>query len=167
MTRRLFLIIAVMGATLAWAGGATAQGEDDYSAGLYSGRCGDIGDEVLGLNALQFQEGELHGTPGAPSVLQSDTDDINEASPDELFADPHVIVVSAGDTQVACGEFGGNIGHDRDQDLVFGLAPIDDSGYVGVAVVTDIDVDDNEGDDDDDFDVTLYVVYPESRQDEG
>lgn len=166
MIRRLFLMAALVSAMLAWGGSASAQGEEEYSAGFYAGRCTDIGDEVRQLDALQFGEGEQIGTPGAPRVLQSTTDDIDDVPVDELTETPHAIVILDGDTQVACGEFGGNVGHDRDEDLVFGLAPLDDSGYVGVAVVDEIGVDDNEGEDDeDDFDVTLYVVYPESLQD--
>lgn len=161
--RRIFLIATAITAMFTWASSASAQGEEEYSAGFYSGRCDSIGDEVRQLDALQFEQGELRGTPGAPDVLQSTTDDIDDVPIDDLLGEPHSIVISAGDTQVACGEFGGNVGGDRDEDLVFGLAAIDDSGYVGVAVVEGLSGDENDGEGDDDLDVTVYVVHPDSQ----
>ena len=156
MIRRLFLVLTAVSAMLLWSATAYAQGNEEFSAGIYSGRCGDIGDEVRRLNVPQFETGDWQGTQGAPRVLESDTDDIGDVSANELFDTPHVVVVLADADVVACGEIGGHLGDDDDEDLLFGLRPIDDSEYVGVAVVNDID------DDDDEFEVEVYVVYPES-----
>lgn len=158
MIRRSFLVVAVLSAMLSWGEAAYAQGEEEYDAAIYSGLCDEIGDQVRRLDALQFEIGEWRGTEGAPSVLESETEDIDDVPAEELFDTPHVVIVAAEGEAVACGEFGGLVGVVRDQDLVFGLAPIDESGYVGMTIVDGV----SREDDDDQFDVNVYVVHPET-----
>ena len=158
MIRRSVLVVAVLSAMLSWGEAAYAQGEEEYDAAIYSGLCYEIGDQVRLLDALQFEWGTWEGTEGAPSVLESETEDIDDVPAEELFDTPHVVVVAAEGEAVACGAIGGHVGIDRDQDLVFGLEPIDDSGYVGITIVEGV----SRENDDDQFDMNVYVIHPET-----
>lgn len=158
MISRFVLVLSILAAMFVSIQTASAQGEEQYTAAIYSGRCYDIGDPVLVLDTPQYEIGEWRGTEGAPEVLESNNDNIGEVPASELFDTPHSVVVFEDDEMVACGEFGGLVGVERDQDLVFGLSPVNDSGYVGVVVVNGV----SRGDEDEQFEVDVYIIDPES-----
>ncbi|HEV2128918.1 MAG TPA: hypothetical protein VGR22_09895 [Thermomicrobiales bacterium] len=158
MISRFVLLLSILAAMFVSIQATSAQGEDQYTAAIVSGRCIDIGEAVLVLDTPQYETGEWRGTEGAPVVLESDNDDIGEVPASVLFDTPHSVVVLEDDDPVACGEFGGLVGVEEDQDLIFGLSPVNDSGYVGVVVVNGVSRDDE----DDEFEVDVYVIDPES-----
>ena len=152
--RRLLPTSIALGTSLIWGGIATAQVGTDATAAVHSGMCTELGQEVATLDPPRPEDGAWVGVEGLGVVLESETDDV--VSGRVLLDTPHSIVVSAGDTPVACGEIGG---YANDEDLDIGLQPVGDSGYFGVATLDDVD-DDDGGDDDDDVEIDLPVFQP-------
>ncbi len=90
---------------------------------IHVGDCSAIGDVVAGADA------HIHVDIGITSV---------DLTLDDLIATDHSIVVhdSAGDmgTFIACGAIGG---HDVDGSFLVGVGPVGDSGFSGIAWLTD------------------------------
>ena len=124
-------------------------------AGIYAGSCADFtGDPVETLRdlTLDSRNAEFRGLNTAMAVLDSDTE-LNIAI-GSLLDSPHAIVVGDATAPVACGDIGGLVDlNDDDEDLDIGLWPVDDSGYFGIAEI-DGDDEDNE------TEVSVYVAVP-------
>jgi hypothetical protein len=108
---------------------------------LYSGDCDTIGDEVATLNDVLPEDGDVVGDEKAIKAEMSNTLGalfFLDAAIDEGMA----LVVyedETTDTPIACGELGGVNTHDGM--LPIGLGEVDDSGFVGTAVLSYNDVD--------------------------
>ncbi len=103
---------------------------------IHVGDCSAIGDVVAALsdvgvvgNDAQGADAHIHVDIGITSV---------DLTLDDLIATDHSIVVhdSAGDmgTFIACGAIGG---HDVDGSFLVGVGPVGDSGFSGIAWLTD------------------------------
>jgi hypothetical protein len=149
----LSLAAFVLFAVLAEVQVTSAQSDGDHTAAIHAGACGEIGEELVMLNAPQHESGDWLGIEGLAPILESDTEDISDVSGPGLTDEPHSIVMFSGETAVACGEIGGPV---DDDDMIVSIHPVDESGYFGIADIDDI-LDD---DDDDGVEVHLYVVQP-------
>jgi hypothetical protein len=153
-------------------------------AAIQSGTCDSPGDVVFELNELvvlrsqggdddddddiggdddadddgtgQTSQGQFVGSESASVVERSDDTEI-QTSLDELVGAPHVVTIfesEGSETIIACGEIGGFVlseDDDDDEDLVIGLREQADSGFAGVAAFDDED-------DDSELDVDLYLA---------
>lgn len=116
---------------------------------IAQGQCGEGGDlaaSVFELGALGPSVDEDPSLPEADEVrgLQLSPPVMTLEEPleitfDDLFADPHAVVVGSAEEDqgyVACGQLGGVVDDGR---LAIGLRPLSDERYYGVAVVEDAD----------------------------
>lgn len=106
-------------------------------AGIYAGSCaqGDDLELVADLNALRVPDGEAQGATDALPVAAAFTE--VEVAFEEILDGNHVVAVHAesdADELVACGAIGGIL--DANGALSIGLAPVNDSGVVGVAYLS-------------------------------
>lgn len=107
-------------------------GQNGMRAAIYAGNCDSdfSGDPVATLSDVAAPDGTPRGA-GAATVVALSSSTI-DATFDTLLNDDHVLVVFGNDDKpVACGAIGGVIRGDGS--LVFGLSPVGDSGYTGVA----------------------------------
>ncbi len=124
-----------------------------YPAHIHSGTCDDIGDVVFPLNDLQAAS--VVATPGATATdmdnemamaspesereLTAQSGTVVEASLDDILADPHVINVHESPDNmanyIACGELTGT---PQDGQLTIELMELNDSGFIGEAMLTDM-----------------------------
>ncbi|MBA3415134.1 MAG: hypothetical protein H0U10_07935 [Chloroflexia bacterium] len=165
----LFLAVAVAeGSAAQDAAEARESGEDASLAlpvGIAAGQCGEGGD----LAAPVFELGVLGPSVDAdPSLPEADEVRGLQLSPpvltleapleitfDDLFGDPHAVVVGSAESDqgyVACGQLGGVVDDGR---LAIGLRPLSDERYYGVAVVEDADPATEAGETE--FLVTVYL----------
>lgn len=147
--------MAAGAAGLATAQSTPATAPDTLVAGIYAGSCADFsGDAVESLRDLTLDNanGEARGLPSAMAVLDSDTE--LRVSINTFLDSPHSIVIGDPSNPVACGDIGGLVDlNNDDEDLDIGLWPVNDSGYFGIAEI-DGDDDDNE------TEVAVYVAVP-------
>ena len=149
MSRRFLSIATVLaiGGSVLSAGAATADTETSpHPANMHDGSCLDAGDVVAPLGDVSSRllvDGTATVTePVGPAEnaipVEASVTTIPIAYAD-LWVAPHAIVVrlSADEPTVSllCGDIGGaGMGP---ADLAFGLGPVDDSGYTGIATLHD------------------------------
>lgn len=124
-----------------------------HPAHIHSGTCDDIGDVVFPLNDLQAASSvitpdstpsateaeEAVASPAADREVVAQSSSVVEATLDDILADEHVINVHESPnnmgTYIACGEVSGTA--DEGQ-LTIDLHELNDSGYAGEAMLTDM-----------------------------
>jgi hypothetical protein len=140
----LLALALVPGNALAQDGASDEMSGDDMMMGsmvphpahIHAGQCPGIGDVVARLNDVTVAGNESQGAADHIHVDVSKTT-VSLALSDILAADHAINVHQSADdldTYIACGNVGGN---DVDGSLVVGLGPVGDSGYSGVAWLTD------------------------------
>ena len=153
------------------AGLSTAQqspATDNLQASIFATSCADLTGEALEtLENLLIDndegEAELRGLPSAMVVLESDS--TAGISLKRMLDSPHSIVIGDPNTPVACGDIGGFIREDSDDDdtadLIIGLMPWgEDSNYSGIAEFegdNDMEADDDE---DGETEINVQVAVP-------
>lgn len=170
---RKFVAGAALAATIGLGGaaGVMAQGEtpqNGHPAHIHAGTCAELDPapvadlyNLLPIGVERDDDGEVsespevRGTLTVGDVTYSETDDI-ELVWDDVLSSPHAIVVHESednmDTYIACGDIGGVVFGDDDDEMVIGLHPVGDSGFSGIAVL--------DADDDDEVDVEVYMSAP-------
>jgi opacity protein-like surface antigen len=107
-----------------------------HPAHIHAGECPGVGDVVAPLNDVTVVGNEARGAEDHIHVDYSLS--TVELTLDDILAADHAINVhqSADDmgTYIACGNIGG---HDVDGSFLVGLGPVGDSGYSGIAYLTD------------------------------
>jgi len=157
MAAALFISTAVAaGAAGLTAAQSTPISNSALVAGVFAGSCADFagGEPVEALRDLTLDNanGEARGLPSAMAVLDSDTE--LRVSINTFLDSPHSIVIGDPSNPVACGDIGGLVDlNNDDEDLDIGLWPVNDSGYFGIAEI-DGDDDDNE------TEISVYVAVP-------
>lgn len=93
------------------------------------------------------------GTLTSPTVLYSDSEEIDLSFEDDVLASAHSIIVHESDENiqnyVACADIGGVV---VDDELVVSLQPLNDSGYTGIVKLS--------ADDDGKVDVEIFLAEP-------
>lgn len=155
MRNALLTLAAVLVAgmiSLGFSGGVTAQStpvtpgmEGDHPAHIHTGTCATLGDVVAPLgniNAMATNDGtpmamDMVGSTSAIPVLSSITTIDMPLS--DIVASDHALNVHESaeniSTYVACGDVGGAMLGEAD--ILFGLAPLNNSGLSGVASIHD------------------------------
>ncbi|MEX1295412.1 MAG: hypothetical protein AB1Z67_04490 [Candidatus Limnocylindrales bacterium] len=107
-----------------------------HPAHIHAGACPGIGDVVAPLNDVTVVGNEARGA--ADSIHVDYSLSTVELTLEDILAADHAINVhqSADDmgTYIACGNIGG---HDVDGSFLVGLGAVGDSGYSGIAWLTD------------------------------
>ena len=140
--------VAALGLSLG-IGAATAQGDDEFGAGIYEGTCDNPGDRALhDIGDLEHDDDDPNTIARTPVSSPVYSEDEGIASTlDDLTGAPHVVLVRAEDNAnapvVACGEIAGDTSGGT---LMVLLDPVGDSGVSGVARFGPAD-DDDDGDD--------------------
>lgn len=149
MSRRVLSIAAVLAITGSVLATVEASADTELSphpASVHEGSCLDAGAVVAPLGDVSNQL-LVEGTPTATELAESPEFAIPvEASLTtipvayaDLLASPHSVVVRQSSHEptvsLLCGDIGG-VGMGP-TDLAFGLGPIDDSGYSGIATIHD------------------------------
>ena len=118
--------------------GAAPAGDGPHPAHIHSGSCAELGDVVVPLTDVAAREGEERGMGSGHPVKGSHTQ--VEMPFDEILDGGHAINVHLSaeeiDTYIACGDIMGVVFPDEDdgeQQLVIGLAELNDSGHTGTA----------------------------------
>jgi plastocyanin len=150
--RRVFKLAASFAAMFMLAGlvagigpGASAHGDEAHPAHIHTGTCAAPGDVVFPLSSVGAGY-DIDGTPsagawtGPESAVAVDASVTTvQASLADIVSGGHAIVAheSAENIQnyIACGDVGGMML--GGSDLPVGLAPLNDSGYSGVALLHD------------------------------
>lgn len=107
-----------------------------HPAHIHAGQCPGIGDVVAPLNDVTVVGNEAEGAEEHVHVDIS-TSTVPLALADILAADHAINVHQSADdmgTYIACGNIGG---HDVDGSFLVGLGAVGDSGYSGIAWLTD------------------------------
>ena len=142
-------VIAAGIMSLGWSGGSIAQDMAmvSHPAHIHSGTCATLGDVVHPLSNVGA-EAMNNGTPtammdmmmgsGSAIPVESSVTTVQAALSD-IVGGEHAINVHESDENIgnyiACGDIGGAmIG---DNSLLFGLAPLNDSGYSGIGSLVD------------------------------
>jgi hypothetical protein len=132
-----------------------------HPAHIHSGSCAELGDVVVPLNDVAAREGEERGMGAGHAVKGSHT--VVEMPFDEILDGGHAINVHLSaeeiDTYIACGDIMGVVFPDEDdgeQQLVIGLAELNDSGHVGIAYLTE--------DEDGTTEVAVNLIEPDEMQ---
>lgn len=149
MSRRILSIAAVLAIAGSLLVSETASADTEmfpHPANVHEGSCFDIGAVVAPLGDVSSEllvEGaptatEQAETPESAIPVEASVTTIPLAAVD-LLATPHSIVVRQSadkpDLSLLCGDIGGaGMGP---ADLAFGLGPVDDSGYSGIATMHD------------------------------
>lgn len=168
---RLLGIAAMLMGSIAFSGGmAVAQGttESDANAShlahIHKGTCDNLDptpqENLNNVEPRKNDDDEVESNPegvlNSPRVLFSKTD--VDMSLDDMLAESHAINVhkSAEEPMVyiACGDIGGTV---IDDELDIGLAPLNNSGFYGVAVLKK---------DGDKTTVEIYLVEPTAGSEE-
>jgi hypothetical protein len=107
-----------------------------HPAHIHAGQCPGVGDVVTPLNDVTVVGNEAQGAADSIHVdISQSTVPLGLA---DILAADHAINVhqSADDmgTYIACGNIGG---HDVDGSFLVGMGPVGDSGYSGIAWLTD------------------------------
>ena len=141
--------LALACAALLATGAAPAVAQDDsnevvvagLSAGIATGTCDDPAAQPL-YELFPFEAGFLEdddssservGGESAAAMLTSSTE--LEVTIDDLYAEPHAIVVADDAGQpIACGEIGGYLADDA---LLVGVRPLEGAGLAGFATLWD------------------------------
>lgn len=116
-----------------------------HPAHLHIGTCDAPGDVVFPLTNVGFDYA-MDGTPmagaavGAATAVPVESSQTTvQASLADIAAGGHALVVHESDANIqnyiACGDVGGTMMGDAD--LAFGLSPLNDSGYSGIAWLRD------------------------------
>ena len=141
--------LALSCAALLATGAAPAVAQDDadeavvegVSAGIAAGTCDDPSAQPLyelfpleaGFLKDDDSSSERVGSEAAAAMLTSSTE--LEVTMDDLYADPHAIVVADEAGQpFACGEIGGYLADDA---LLVGVRPLEGAGLAGFATLWD------------------------------
>lgn len=176
---RKFVAGAALAATIGFGGaaGVIAQGttpESGHPAHIHVGTCAELDPapvadlfSLLPIGVERDDDGEaaetpeVRGTLTVGEVTYSETDNI-EFAWDTMLAEPHAIVVHESedrmDNYIACGDIGGVV-FDDGEEMVIGLKPVGDSGYSGIAMLSN--------DDNDEVDVEVYMSAPATDSDGG
>jgi hypothetical protein len=159
MRHALFTLAALLAGGMLFlgiSGGVIAQGTpqpmpgmagESHPAHIHNGSCANLGDVVAPLSNVSAQalnngtptamEGQMMGSASAIPVLSSVTT-VDMSLSDILNGEHAVNVHESAEnigTYVACGDIGGTmIGQ---TDLLFGMAPLNNSGLSGVASLHD------------------------------
>jgi hypothetical protein len=169
LTAAFLISASVAGGAVGLSTAQQSPAVETLQAGIFATSCADLtGTAVETLDNLLLDDndgsGEFRGLPSAMTVLESDSDvDISLST---LLDSPHSIVIGDPNTPVACGDIGGFIRDDSEDDdgfdLVVGLMPWGDSGYFGIAQIEgDNNIDDDDDDDDDgESEVEVHVAVP-------
>jgi hypothetical protein len=150
---------------LAPAVGAQDDASEAHPAHIHSGTCDQLGDVVHPLADVAAPSGEEMGAAGGHAVKVSEGNRI-EVPLQEILDGGHAINVhlSADEigTYIACGNIGGVV-HENENgmgnEIVIGLAELNDSGHVGTAWLGD----DGEGG----TIVTVSLIEPEAMSGAG
>ena len=151
--------------TLVGSSSALAQDPDEavpaHPAFIQAGDCTDLEANAVGsLNDVELlhndsddeEANQVHGTLSSSPVFYSKSEEVG-FSFDDMLAESHAIAVHESDTDIqtslACGEIGGVVVDDR---LVIALHPVNESGYIGIAILTK--------DSDGNVDVEIYLAEP-------
>jgi uncharacterized cupredoxin-like copper-binding protein len=124
--------------SIAGAPQATSESESQtFPAAIYNGNCADLGPLAYPLAPVGLPEGSQAVGQAAVPAYESITP-LEAATLSDLLGGPFAIAVGAvgqGDQPVvACGEIGGTQDGDT---LLLGLRPVADSGYAGVALLSE------------------------------
>lgn len=177
---RTFVAGAALAATIGIGGAAGVIAQDsappsDHPAHIHAGTCADLDPNpvaplfnLLPIGVERDDDGEVAETPEVRGTLTvgdvtySETDNI-EFAWDDMLASPHAIVVHESEeymeNYIACGDIGGVVFGDDDDEMVIGLHPVGDSGYTGIAM---LDADDNG-----EVDVDVYMSAPVGESEDG
>ena len=147
MTLGALLAAGIM--SLGWAGGSIAQdmAMESHPAHIHSGTCATLGDVVQPLSNVSA-EAMNNGTPtammdmmmgsAAAIPVESSVTTVQMALSDIVGGEHAINVHESAENignYIACGDIGGAmIG---DNSLLFGIAPLNDSGYSGIASLVD------------------------------
>lgn len=181
---RQFVVGAALATTIGLGGAAgvlaqDAEAELSQPAHLHVGTCADLDpNPVAPLNNLlpvgveRNDDGtidedadnsdlETLGVLTNGPVTYSETDDI-DLKWEDMLGSSHAIAVHESDANIqnyiACADIGGVVfDDDDDTKLVVGLQPVNDSGFSGIAILTE--------DDDGEVDVEVYVAGAPSDSD--
>ena len=107
-----------------------------HPAHIHAGQCPGIGDVVAPLNDVTVVGNEAQGAADSIHVDISQST-VPLALADILAADHAINVHQSADdmgTYITCGNIGG---HDVDGSFLVGIGPVGDSGYSGIAWLTD------------------------------
>lgn len=176
---RKFVAGAALAATIGFGGAAGVIAQDStptngHPAHIHAGTCAELDPapvadlfNLLPIGVERDDDGtvsetpEVRGTLTVGDVTYSETDNI-EFTWDDMLSSPHAIVVYESednvDTYIACGDIGGVVFGDDDDEMVIGLHPVGDSGFSGIALL--------DADDDDEVDVEVYMSAPTSDGEE-
>lgn len=135
------------------AGTPDAEGVALHPAHIHGGTCDEIGDVVFPLNDLQAASivatpGDTSATPDSEMAMGSEDTErvvvaesgtVVEASLEDILAEEHVINVHESpeniSNYIACGEL---TGEPEDGQLTIELIELNDSGFIGEAMLTDM-----------------------------
>jgi hypothetical protein len=124
--------------------GVSAQEADSHPAHIHSGSCTTLGDVVYPLNNVSSSP-DMMGTPMAGMMMGATTAipvEMSSTTVDTTLADltseayainVHESAANIGN-YIACGDIGGSV---MGSDLAIGIAPLNDSGFSGVAWLHD------------------------------
>lgn len=137
--------LALMASAGGSAGAQTPEGEmaiEQHPTAIHQGSCEAPGELVAGLVSLIAPEGEGVGPAGANPVKQGTA--TVELPMADIVGGEHILVAMGGPTYapdrqdeiIACGAIGGV---PVDGVLTFGLAPVNGSQHVGLAMLRDAD----------------------------
>jgi len=158
--------IALGGASLVVAQDDETEPVVSHPSHIHLGTCDDLDpNPAAPLNSIEPRmsddDGEEANQPEgvltAPRVLYASSEEV-ELSWDDMMASSHAINVHLSDeeisTYIACGDIGGVVVEDE---LHVSLAPQNDSGYHGIAVLTQ--------DEDGNVDVEVFLAEPADESD--
>src|SRR5215217_176697 len=160
---RIAAVIAVAALTLVVPAGraqtpvADTEAES-HPAHIHSGSCDQLGDVVVPMDNVTYPAGEHVGAEAAHAVKTSIN--VVDMPLQELIDGDYAINVHKSaeeiDVYIACGEIGGILIPDDDEEgrmhLIIGLGELNDSGHVGTAWL---------GSDGDQTDVVINLVEPD------
>lgn len=163
---RRFVVGTALAGAIGLGGGAVALAQDvtpaeGHPSHIHVGTCAELDpnpvaplDNLLpiGVDPDSDDAIETEGVITVGPVTYSESDDI-EFDWETMVGSPHAIAVHESEANIqnyiACGDIGGTVWDDDGKEMVIGLHPVGDSGYSGIAILSE--------DDDGEVDVEVYL----------
>ena len=164
LTAALLLSATVVAGGVGLSTAQQAPAVETLQASNFATSCADLtGDAVETLENLLLEkdDADFRGLPSAMVVLQSESE--VDLSMKSMLDSPHSIVIGDPNEPVACGDIGGYVPEEDDDDaddLEIGLMPWGDSGYFGVAHIDGDNNFDADADDDSATEIEVEVAVP-------